>query len=318
MIREARVPGAAVTVAALLLLGALTTTAAPSESPLTGTQWRLVQFQSMDDSVGTVCPEDPSLYTMRLDADGTVSLRLNCNRAHGTWSAEPAASPSSGRFTFGPLATTRAKCPPPSLDEQIARQAEYIRSYLLKDGRLYLSLMADGGIYAWEPETGDVSFQAKPDPDIEAAVLEASPDYTKEMVEAGGPTGAGRYIYSRFDLDGDGRDEAFAYLLGSTFCGTGGCNLQLFTPAGDRLSLVNDFPISRTPVIVSPERTKGWRDLFRLESGGGAPASYVRHAFDGTRYVETERLPVDPPPEGTKVLAGEFAFQDGIPLEPKD
>ena len=28
------------------------------------------------------------------------------------------------------------------------------RGYLLRDGRLYLSLMADGGIYAWEPDTG--------------------------------------------------------------------------------------------------------------------------------------------------------------------
>jgi len=26
-----------------------------------------------------------------------------------------------------------------------------VRSYLLKDGRLYLSLMADGGVYEWRP-----------------------------------------------------------------------------------------------------------------------------------------------------------------------
>jgi hypothetical protein len=32
-------------------------------------------------------------------------------------------------------------------------QAEYLRSYLLTDGKLYLSLMADGGIYAWEPDS---------------------------------------------------------------------------------------------------------------------------------------------------------------------
>jgi len=44
-----------------------------------------------------------------------------------------------------------ASCPPPSVDEQITKQAPYFRSYLLKDGRLYLSLMADGGIFAWEP-----------------------------------------------------------------------------------------------------------------------------------------------------------------------
>jgi hypothetical protein len=38
------------------------------------------------------------------------------------------------------------------MDAQIAAQAGYIRGYLLKEGMLYLSLMADGGIYAWAPE----------------------------------------------------------------------------------------------------------------------------------------------------------------------
>jgi heat shock protein HslJ len=104
----------------------------------------------MDDAIGTLRPDDPSRYTMRLKGDGTVTMRLNCNRASGTWSVKPSGSDDSGRFEFGALATTRALCPPPSLDAKIAAHAKYIRSYLLKDDRLYLSLMADGGIYAWE------------------------------------------------------------------------------------------------------------------------------------------------------------------------
>jgi hypothetical protein len=90
---------------------------------------------------------------MRLKEDGTVAMRLNCNQATGTWSAEPSSEGTSGRFTFGPLAATRALCPPPSMDEQIVAHAEYVRSYLLKEGRLYLSLMADGGVYVWAPDT---------------------------------------------------------------------------------------------------------------------------------------------------------------------
>lgn len=124
-----------------------------SENPLAGTDWRLVKFQSMDDATGTVRPKDPSLYTMRLNKDGTVMMRLNCNHASGTWYVEPTGKGASGRFEFGPLTAIHALCPPPSLDESIAAQAKFIRSYLLKDGRLYLSLMADGGIYAWEPYT---------------------------------------------------------------------------------------------------------------------------------------------------------------------
>jgi len=118
---------------------------------LAGTRWQLVEFQSMDDAVGTTTADDPSLYIMELMADGRVAMRLNCNRATGNWSAQPGADGTSGTFAFGPLAMTRALCQQPSLDEQIAGQAEYIRGFLLRDGRLYLSLMADAGIYVWEP-----------------------------------------------------------------------------------------------------------------------------------------------------------------------
>jgi heat shock protein HslJ len=121
-------------------------------NPLAGTRWRLLAFQSMDDAIGTLRPSDPSKYTMQLNADGRVSMRLDCNRARGRWSAAPSGDGTRGRFEFGPLAMTRAICPPPRLDAQIAAQAAYIRSYMLKRGVLYLSLMADGGIYAWEPD----------------------------------------------------------------------------------------------------------------------------------------------------------------------
>ena len=131
-------------------------TSPPSaDHALAGTQWRLVQFQSMDDAIPTMRPEEPSLYTMHLHGDGSVAMRLNCNRARGTWSARASADGTSGSFTFGPLAVTRALCPPPSMDEHVAAQAPFVRSYLLKGGSLHLSLIADGGIYTWEPIPGD-------------------------------------------------------------------------------------------------------------------------------------------------------------------
>jgi heat shock protein HslJ len=128
-----------------------------TDNPLAGTAWHLVEFQSMDDATGTVRPDDPSLYTMRLSRDGTVTMQLNCNRARGTWSVEPGSDTVSGRFKFGSLAATRALCPPPSMDESIMAQSKFVRSYLLKDGKLHLSLMADGGIYVWTPDTGKSS-----------------------------------------------------------------------------------------------------------------------------------------------------------------
>jgi len=305
--------------AILLVAGLALATRAPAapppapDSPLAGTEWRLVEIQSMDDAIGTTRPQDASLYTLSLDADGTVQLRLDCNRATGTWSASPGATPASGSFTFGPLAVTQASCPPPSLDARLAAQAGYIRSYLVKDGRLHLSLMADGGIWVWEP-LGRASLEPTPDPALETAILRAAPDYARDVTAKSNPA---RYVYDRVDLDGDGKDETFVYLLGPYFCGTGGCTLLLFTPARDVYSLLAEFPISRVPVVVSPARSQGWNDLWRLESGGGAPPSYVRHVFDGRRYVMRERRAGDQAPEGRRVLSGEATFARGIPVAPR-
>ena len=138
--------------------------------PLAGTEWRLVEFQSMDDAQGITRPSAGTAYTMWLHGDGTVTMQLNCNRATGTWSARPGSDVTSGRFEFGPLAATSALCPPPGMDESVVAQSSYVRSYLLRDDRLYLSLMADGGIYVWARATG-----AAPAESIAAAPEDGGP-----------------------------------------------------------------------------------------------------------------------------------------------
>lgn len=139
----------------LLLAAALTAcaTTTPGRAPtLPGTQWELVAIQSMDDAQGTTRIAQPERFTLQLGADGRASLRLDCNRATASWNQAPAeAGASSGSLQFGQVATTRALCAPPQLDVRVARDLGFVRSYLLKDGQLYLSLMADGGIYEWRP-----------------------------------------------------------------------------------------------------------------------------------------------------------------------
>ncbi len=123
----------------------------PVQGSLEGTAWRLVEFQSMDDARGTTRPANPDAYTMYLNADGRVAFRLDCNRGMGDWSAMPSAEGTSGTISFSQLAVTKAYCPPPSMGERLERDSQYMRGYLLKDGKLNISLMADGGIYVWEP-----------------------------------------------------------------------------------------------------------------------------------------------------------------------
>lgn len=115
-----------------------------AKSDLAGTSWQLVKFQSSDDS--TLTPDDKSKYTIMFGIDGRVSVRLDCNRGRGTWK-----STKPNQLRFGPLALTRAKCPPGSLHDQIAKNWKFVRSYVIKEGHLFLSLMADSGIYEFEP-----------------------------------------------------------------------------------------------------------------------------------------------------------------------
>jgi len=128
---------------------------APPASPLAGTRWQLVAIQSMDDAQGTLRPAEPARYTLEFGVDGRVAVRLDCNRGSATWQIEPAARSephrASGQLLLGPLATTRAMCPPDSLAPRLASSWPYVRSYLIEAGQLHLSLMADGGVLTWAP-----------------------------------------------------------------------------------------------------------------------------------------------------------------------
>lgn len=114
---------------------------------LGGTSWQLVRFQGSDDRVLT--PDDSAKYTIAFGTDGSVNARVDCNRGRGTWK-----SSAPNQLQFGPLALTRAACPPGFLHDRIVKDWEFVRSYTLKDRHLFLALMADGGIYQFEPIGG--------------------------------------------------------------------------------------------------------------------------------------------------------------------
>jgi len=126
-------------------------TLATGAATLSGTQWQLKSIQSMDDAQGTTTPADPAAYTVLFDANGQASFKLDCNRGSTRWSATPSADGSGGQLTLGPLAMTRAMCPPGSLDNRIARDMGFVRGYRMAGGELAMNLMADGAIYRWVP-----------------------------------------------------------------------------------------------------------------------------------------------------------------------
>jgi heat shock protein HslJ len=99
---------------------------------LGGTSWQLARFQGSDDTTRT--PDERATYTIEFAADGRLTARIDCNKGRGTWQ-----SSGPNQLTLGPLALTRGPCPPGSLHDHIVKQWDYIRSYIIKDGRLFLS-----------------------------------------------------------------------------------------------------------------------------------------------------------------------------------
>jgi para-nitrobenzyl esterase len=97
---------------------------------LAGTSWQLVKFQGIDGT--TLTPDDSGKYTIEFAAGGRLTARIDCNRGRGTWKSSDA-----NQLQLGPLAVTRAKCPPASLHDQIVKQWSNVRSYVIKDGHLF-------------------------------------------------------------------------------------------------------------------------------------------------------------------------------------
>ncbi len=113
-------------------------------SELAGTGWQLVKIQSMDDSVAE--PDSVGQFTITFGADGRAAMKVDCNRGNGEWQ-----SSGPGSLTFGPVAATRAMCGPNSLDSRFLKELEFVRTYVFRDGNLYLATMADGSILEFVP-----------------------------------------------------------------------------------------------------------------------------------------------------------------------
>lgn len=138
--------------------------AKPRSSDLTGTSWRLVEFKGSDDKV--LKPKDRNKYTVVFGDGGRLSAVVDCNRGHGTW-----ASDGPGHLTFSPLGLTRMMCGESELNSNLETQWENVTSYVLKSGRLYLSLKTDAGRYEFEPLPGSKPLPAEQTASPEAAAV---------------------------------------------------------------------------------------------------------------------------------------------------
>jgi heat shock protein HslJ len=110
---------------------------------LEGVVWEWQELLGGDGS--RIAPEDPSRYTIEFGDDGRLALLADCNRGSGRYEVD---GPS---IAIGTIATTRAACPEGSLDRVFVERLEYVRTYLVVDGELFLDLYADAGQLRFRP-----------------------------------------------------------------------------------------------------------------------------------------------------------------------
>jgi hypothetical protein len=98
------------------------------------------------------------------------------------------------------------------------------------------------------------------------------------------------YVSAFADLNGDGRDEALVSLYSGLFCGSGGCALYIYTPAGRSWREVAEITIVNAPVRLLASSHRSWRDLAVHVRGGGALPSDARLTFDGRTYASNPSM----------------------------
>lgn len=109
------------------------------------------------------------------------------------------------------------------------------------------------------------------------------------------------------DLNGDGKDEAIAYVMGPDWCGSGGCNVLVLTPDGATYKVVMDASVSQLPISLLPGSSHGWRDLGVEIGGGGGESGVAEMKFNGKTY------PDDPTGPPAKLLKGDGGGKILIP-----
>lgn len=117
----------------------------------------------------------------------------------------------------------------------------------------------------------------------------------RRQCEQAGPH---RYAWNRVDLSGDGSPEVVATVVGPSVCGTGGCPLLIFQERRGRLEPITTMGLFKEPLIVSDQRTRGWRNLITRVRLDAARSTYALLAFDGRSYPTNPSVPPARPLRG--------------------
>jgi heat shock protein HslJ len=107
------------------------------DQKLIGTVWKWQQTLYNNDT--KALPPNPDHYTLKLLPDGKVNIRADCNRGGGVYTLD------GRKISVEITHTTRAACPPGSLEGKYIRDINAAAIYFIRDDALYIDLKYDTG-----------------------------------------------------------------------------------------------------------------------------------------------------------------------------
>lgn len=144
--------------------------------------------------------------------------------------------------------------------------------------------------------------------------------------EGGGPHTASeaewptRYSAAFVDLSGDGDREVIVYLMGGSWCGSGGCTTLVLAPHGRSYRIVTTITITWPPILVLVNKSHGWHDIaVRVEGGGIQPGYEAVLRFNGRTYPSNPTVPPARPSSkkvSGRVVISRNAYKTGKRLYP--
>jgi heat shock protein HslJ len=110
---------------------------------IVGVTWQWVQSAYGDDTTLTV--DDPTKYTMTLQADGTVALQVDCNAGGGSYTLDGSV------ISFDVAIMTRMACPEETLSDTFIQELNAAATFVMDGEELVLNLFADAGNMHFSP-----------------------------------------------------------------------------------------------------------------------------------------------------------------------
>lgn len=110
---------------------------AAGDALLTGALWSW-EGTTMNDGTRITRPAT-GRYTLLFQPGGAVAVQADCNRGSGTYLL------SGGSLSFGPIAMTRAMCPPGSMDTEFLKGLALVSGQLFRGNDLVLTLKGSSG-----------------------------------------------------------------------------------------------------------------------------------------------------------------------------